>query len=165
MNSALATKRAMDTAAYCVRFFGWWKTQRIASANPVEDAKKFKVVPPEPGILRPEEAAALLRACDPSILPGVVIGMFCGLRQAEIARLDWRAIDLASGILTVGVGIAKTSSRRTVKIPGNACAWLASYRQVIWPGMASHRGGAQPLEPCENRIGIRAVLLYKSRSE
>ena len=57
--------------------------------------------------------------------------MFCGLRQAEITRLDWRAVDLASGILTVGAEIAKTSSRRTVEIPDNARAWLASMRQGI----------------------------------
>ena len=62
--------------------------------------------------------------------------MLCGLRQAEIARLDWRAIDLASGILTVGAEIAKTSSRRTVEIPANAHAWLVPYAKAsgpVWP--------------------------------
>ena len=117
-------------------FFAWCKAQGIGSINPVEDAKKFRVVPSAPGILTPEDAATLLSACHPSILPGVAIGMFCGLRQAEIARLDWRAIDLASGILTVEAEIAKTSSRRTVEIPGNACAWLVPYAKAsgpVWP--------------------------------
>jgi integrase len=78
----------------------------------------------------------LLNACDPSILPGVVLGLFCGLRQSEIARIDWRAIDLASGILTVGADIAKTSSRRIVHIPDNARTWLALYAKEsgqVWP--------------------------------
>ena len=68
--------------------------------------------------------------------------MFCGLRQAEIARLDWRAIDLASGILTVGAEIAKTSSRRTVEIPDNARAWLALYAKEsgpVWPASEEAR--------------------------
>ena len=123
-------------------FFAWCKAQGIASANPVEAAKTFKVVPSAPGILTPEDAAILLRACHPSILPGVVIGMFCGLRQAEIARLDWRAVDLASGILTVGAEIAKTSSRRTVEIPDNARAWLAPYAREsgpVWPASEEAR--------------------------
>jgi integrase len=117
-------------------FFGWCRAQGLASVNPVEAAKTFKVVPLAPGILTPEEAATLLTACDPSILPGLVIGMFCGLRQAEISRLDWRAIDLSSGIVTVGAGIAKTSSRRTVEIPENALAWLTPYAMdsgPVWP--------------------------------
>ena len=123
-------------------FFGWCKAHEVASVNPVEAAKTFKVIPFAPGILTPEDAATLLVACDPSILPGVVIGLFCGLRQAEIARLDWRAIDLSSGILTVGADIAKTASRRTVEIPRNACAWLAIYAEesgVVWPASEEAR--------------------------
>ena len=68
--------------------------------------------------------------------------MFCGLRQAEITRLDWRAIDLASGILTVGADIAKTSSRRTVEIPDNARAWLTLYAKEsgpVWPASEQAR--------------------------
>ena len=68
--------------------------------------------------------------------------MFCGLRQTEITRLDWRAVDLASGILTVGAEIAKTSSRRTVEIPDNARAWLASCAREsgpVWPASEETR--------------------------
>jgi len=117
-------------------FFKWCKKQKHCSENPVTDAMTFKVVPTAPGILSPADAADLLASCDPAILPGVVIGMFCGLRQAEIARLDWRNVDLAAGIITVGANIAKTSSRRTVEIPENAKQWLSSVKQdtgKIWP--------------------------------
>ena len=117
-------------------FFAWANARGLSAANPVEHAATFKNPPGKIGILTPEDAATLLSACHPSILPGVAIGMFCGLRQAEIARLDWRAIDLASGILTVGAEIAKTSSRRTVEIPYNARAWLALYAKEsgpVWP--------------------------------
>jgi integrase len=117
-------------------FFAWANARGLSAANPVEHAATFKVKPGKIGILSPDDASALLGACHPNILPGVAIGLFCGLRQSEIARLDWRAIDLASGILTVGADIAKTSSRRTVEIPYNARAWLALYAKEsgpVWP--------------------------------
>ena len=68
--------------------------------------------------------------------------MFCGLRQSEATRIDWRAIDLASGILTVGADIAKTASRRTVEIPLNARAWLALCAKesgLVWPASEEAR--------------------------
>ena len=36
------------------------------------------------------EAARLLAACPDEILAAVAIGLFAGLRAAEIARLDWQ---------------------------------------------------------------------------
>jgi integrase len=117
-------------------FFEWASARGLSPSNPAERATRFKTKPATIGILTPENAATLLSACHPSIVPGVVIGMFCGLRQAEIARLDWRTVDLASGILTVGAEIAKTSSRRTVEMPDNARAWLTLYAKEsgpVWP--------------------------------
>jgi site-specific recombinase XerD len=117
-------------------FFEWASARGLSPGNPATKATIFKNPPGKIGILTPEDAAILLRACHPSILPGVVIGMFCGLRQAEITRLDWRAVDLAAGIVTVGAEIAKTSSRRTVEIASNALAWMAPYAREsgpVWP--------------------------------
>jgi integrase len=123
-------------------FFAWASARGLSPANPVEHAATFKAKPGKIGILSPDEADTLLRACHPSILPGVVIGMFCGLRQSEIARMDWRAIDLTSGILTVGADIAKTAGRRIVEIPDNARAWLALCAKEsgpVWPSSEEAR--------------------------
>ena len=123
-------------------FFEWASVRGLSSGNPAKNATRFKTKPPNIGILTPEAAATLLNVCHPSILPGVVVGMFCGLRQSEIVRLDWRAVDLASDILTVGADIAKTSARRTVEIPENARAWLAPYAEAsgpVWPASEEAR--------------------------
>ena len=123
-------------------FFAWASVRGLSPGNPAKNAATFKAKPGKIGILTPEDASPSLEACHPSILPGVVIGMFCGLRQSEIARMDWRAVDLASGILTVGAEIAKTSSRRTVEIPENARAWLAPYAKEsgpVWPASEEAR--------------------------
>ena len=109
---------------------GWIK------ANPAKRTMPVKVVSEEVKILTPQDAATLLSVCHRDILPGVVIAMFCGLRQAEVERIDWRAVDLAQGHITIGASVAKTNSRRVCVIPDNGQAWLAPYAREsgnVWP--------------------------------
>ncbi len=117
-------------------FFSWCESRELCAENPVSDSMTFKVVPPTPRILSPLDAERLLAACDRTILPGVLLGLFCGLRQAEITRLDWRHVDIASGIVTVGADVAKTAARRTVEIPECAKQWLTPFARKsgsVWP--------------------------------
>jgi len=46
----------------------------------------------EVAIFTPEELQAILGACRREMLPFVLIGAFCGLRHAEIARIQWGQI-------------------------------------------------------------------------
>ena len=119
--------------------FNFCRGRGWASGNPAEATSQIKVTGAEVEILAPKDAAALLANCSPDILPGVTLALFCGLRAAEIERLDWRAIDLAQGIVTIGAAVAKTNSRRVCAIPENARAWLARHAQEsgnVW--MADH---------------------------
>lgn len=100
---------------------GWCQSNPALATNPIELPQK------EVGILSPEEAAALLAGCHPDILPGVVLGMFCGIRTAELSRLPWRAVDLNQGHVKLGAGITKKNSRRVCPIPDCAKAWLAPF--------------------------------------
>lgn len=54
----------------------------------------------------------------------MAIGAFCGLRTSELGRLDWRAVDLASGFIRIEAKIATTATRRLIPIPDNLRAWL-----------------------------------------
>ena len=83
---------------------------------------KFK--PPVIGILKPDEFARTLEAASSKTLPAFVLGGFCGMRQAEICRLDWSAIDFDRKLITVNASIAKTSRRRLVPLHEAAAAWL-----------------------------------------
>ncbi|MFA7344900.1 MAG: hypothetical protein WC003_11390 [Terrimicrobiaceae bacterium] len=117
-------------------FFSFCESRGWITGNPAKRTSKVTVTGREAAILTPQEAATLLSVCHPEIFPGVVLAMFCGLRQAEIERLDWKAISLAQGDITIGAGVAKTNSRRVVTIPANAKAWLASYAKKegkVWP--------------------------------
>ena len=75
-------------------FFAFCAARGYCAGNPVAGASKPKVPPKTIGILTVEQSQALLEACPGVILPAVAIGLFAGLRREEIARLDWRSIDL-----------------------------------------------------------------------
>jgi Site-specific recombinase XerD len=104
-----------------------------APTNPVEGASKAKVVRETPGILSVEEAGALLVNAAPEILPYFAIGLFAGLRRAEIERLDWSEVDFESGLIEVTAAKAKTAQRRFVTLQPNLRAWLLPLRKLKGP--------------------------------
>lgn len=63
------------------------------------------------------------------MVPYLAIAAFCGLRSAEIARLDWSEVHLtgAERFIEVKASKAKTASRRTVPISENCAAWLFDF--------------------------------------
>ena len=71
-----------------------------------------------------DEMRRLIAAADKRILPMIVIGGFAGLRHAEIARLEWRDIDLEEGFIEVKAENAKTDTRRIVPLKPNLKAFL-----------------------------------------
>lgn len=83
-----------------------------------------KTKPPLIGILTPNDFAAVLKAATRKTLPSFVLGGFCGIRQAEICRLDWSAVDFDRKLITVNANIAKTSRRRLVPLHDAAATWL-----------------------------------------
>jgi integrase len=115
--------------------------------NPVGKTAKAKLVDKAPEIFTPQEAQALLQATlpdpavdkeappgedkpwlgNPDIIPALAIGLFAGLRQAEIERLDWNEVDLSRAFIEVTAEKAKTKKRRLVKIEPNLAAWLAPH--------------------------------------
>ena len=64
------------------------------------------------------------------LVPYVAIGAFAGLRRAELERLDWREVDLQSGLIEVTARNAKSARRRFVKIQHNLANWLQPYAQL-----------------------------------
>jgi integrase len=96
-----------------------------ATATTAKNTERSKVIDRPPGILTPEQAAALLaESKDNDLLAFHAIGLFAGLRVAEIKALDWKDVDLAGGFIHVGAKISKTRSRRLVPILDNLRAWL-----------------------------------------
>lgn len=135
--STLNFRRVISNfTGFCVRRGylpkGWDEADRI---------ERPKVRPAETAIYRPAEFASLLAAAPPGFLPALALAGFAGLRSAEIERLAWEDIDLASGFITVGAAKSKTASRRIVPICDALGKWLslcAERHGPVWTG--EHEG-------------------------
>jgi len=89
-----------------------------------------------PEVLTVDECERLLRAATrvaPEMLPSLAVQMFCGIRTAEAAALDWSAIDFNAGRLTVSPKIAKKRRVRHVEMSANLIDWLLPYRRQSGP--------------------------------
>jgi integrase len=102
--------------------YGWVLT------NPLADVPTVKVTTNVPGILTPKEAARLLESASTETLPIFALGLFAGLRSAEIARLEWKHIRWEERLIEVPALSSKTASRRLVTMAPNLIAWLEPYR-------------------------------------
>jgi integrase len=114
-----------------------------AAANPVAGSIRPKVPPKAPGILSVAQARSLLEACPREIVAAVAIGLFAGLRQSEIERLEWKDVDLERGFIHVSAQNSKTAQRRLVTVSENLRSWLAN-------GSTSNHSG--PVCPANYRL-------------
>jgi len=104
------------------------------------------------GILTVEEPARLLEFAVPLLVPYIAIGAFAGLRRAELERLDWKEIDLESGLIEVTATKAKSARRRFVKIQPNLAKWLQLHTQLS--GNVTPPGYGVLLESAREAAGI-----------
>jgi integrase len=112
-----------------VTFFSGAISLGYAVENPAAKTARAKESDAPPGILTIGQAASLLGNASKEMLPHVAIGLFAGLRQAEIERLDWRDVHFEDGLIEVTAAKSKTARRRFVKIQPNLREWLAPVRK------------------------------------
>jgi len=108
--------------------FNFSITQGWTAKNPAATIEKAQRVDADVTTLSPGEVQKLLKHCPESILPGVAIKAFCGLRTSELLSLDWAQVTEAE-IIVKGQN-AKTRQRRVVSISENLQAWLKPYRKA-----------------------------------
>jgi integrase len=116
--------------------FQFARKQRYVDRDLAEEISEIDVGRPAPsktGIFTPDQMERLLRNCPDDLIPPLAIAAFCGLRIAEVSRLDWKDVDLKTGFITVGADKAKTATRRIVPISSNLRAWLERLAQTSGP--------------------------------
>ncbi len=109
--------------------FNYAVQRGYATSNSAEKTAKAKELRPDIGILSGTQAARLLERATPDILPYIAIGLFGGLRRAELERLDWSEIDFESGLIEVTAQNSKTAQRRLVTMQPNLREWLLPVRK------------------------------------
>ncbi len=83
----------------------------------------------------------------------VAIGLFAGLRPAEIGRLTWDEIDLEAKLIEVTAKKSKTRKRRHVTISDNLLAWLLKVKNRC--GAVAPKGDIDDwLTPLAKTVGI-----------
>lgn len=109
--------------------FSFAHKRTYCAANAVEATDKPKVVIAEPQVLDLYQAMDLLWAtwCYRkrfNLVPYVTLGLFAGIRSAELAKLKWGDIDLRRKLVTVRAATAKSGKRRQVELSPNLVRWL-----------------------------------------
>lgn len=134
-SSGWAPKTKNARRGFASTFFAWSMKRGYCSRNPCDEIEDLREVKEEIGTLTAAQCRLLLKcAVKPEhrrMLPYVAIGLFCGLRRAELERLRWEHVNLDEATVIVLSKSAKTRQRRVVDMAPNCVAWL---RSVGFPG-------------------------------
>ena len=134
-------------------FFSWAKSRGYLPKNESTEAEalsKVKAGETTTGIFTPSQMRLLLDSAPAKMIPFLALGAFAGLRAAEMARIDWSAIDLERRLITIRADQAKTASRRLVPISDNLAAWLAPHAK---------RSRVLPTADIQKKAGALAKVL------
>jgi integrase len=142
-------------------FFEWLLPEK----NPVTRVTAPRVREPERDHYNSNEAAILLnwlKQHHAELLPATVLGLFCGLRTAEIMRLDLSVIDLSKpdeeGEFILRATQTKTGKARAVPLPPAAKAWLLAQSLRSGPAMRTEmRQYHKRLADAMKSAGVRPV--------
>ena len=108
--------------------FSWCVRNSLLWRNPCDNVERAKAPPPPKGILSVDQAAALLHGAAgraPELVPYLALGLFAGIRPAELARLDAGCI--GHEYVRLDASATKTEDARTVTIRPNLRAWLEAF--------------------------------------
>lgn len=136
-------------------FLTWCKGQGWTPENAARGWKAPRVKAEEPGLLTVPQVRALLDAAAPEIVPALAISLFCGLRAAEVERLDWADVDFDHGAIMLAAKNAKTNRRRVVPMPTNLIAWLTPHRRIAGPVRPSPQIWRNRLADARTAAGIK----------
>lgn len=116
---------------YLAVFFNFAvKRGYINTKSPMAGIERPRVRYAVPEFIPVADVERLMRGAeksDKSLTARLAIGVFSGLRPAELERLQPSDIDIAAKVIHVRPEVAKTGRPRHVTMSDNLTAWLAAY--------------------------------------
>ena len=92
--------------------------QKLIGENPADDIVLPQVIEGQRRPITDEERALILKQVPNHYAGAMVLTMLCcGLRPAEIRRMEWSWVDFDNAILTVGKSKTKAGTGRKIPIP------------------------------------------------
>src|ERR1035441_10105544 len=103
-------------------------------SNLVERIDRPSAEDSEPKIFTIEQAEKLLNNANRfGLLPYISLGLFVGLRSAELMRLDGKDVKFDDRAVVVGQQVAKRRSRRVLEMCDALYAWLSPLKPLDGP--------------------------------
>lgn len=136
-------------------FCAWCVTEKLMGHNPALGVMHPKVAGPDPDPLTRAQIDTLLAILDAPPQShkvtwrrnrrAIMLGLYCGLRIAEIAELRWRDVDLARGELIVRRVAGKGGKSRVVPICDECLDELKLARSMRPADAVVDQGDGKPL--------------------
>ncbi len=93
----------------------------LIPSNPMAAVDKPKVHRKEVVPLEADQCIALFEACKAHRLGDLIIlAVLTGLRKGELLALDWSAVNLSEGVLTVRRSLEEAQGKQRIKVPKTA---------------------------------------------
>ncbi len=107
------------------QLYGYAIKHKWADSNLTKQIARPSVDESSPEIFTVEQAKALLTYADEyGWLPYIAIGLFAGVRSAEMLRLNSKYINIEEKTITIGADVAKKRSQRIIDMQPALLAWL-----------------------------------------
>lgn len=143
--------------------------------NPVSNVEWYKNLPKRNRVLTDEEEVKLLTGLDGDLdlRRKVEILLYTGMRRSEMFRLEWRDIDIESGLVWLRSETTKTSKPRKIPILSNLIEIFEALRSeagdvqpntLVFDGTATRAGtfSLRLSEACRS-LGIKGISAHVLR--
>lgn len=117
LNLPVAPQTKVNFRRVISNLLNWSAMQGWCPEDIIKKVPNLKVRPAKTEIFSIEEIKILLEAARkeiPDLVSYLALGFFCGLRTAELDRLQWSQVNHKE--VVIDAGVAKTASRRVVPL-------------------------------------------------
>jgi len=117
------------------QLYGYSLRRKWVDSNLTEAIDRPAVDDTQPEIFSVEQAELLLTHADEfDLLPYIALGLFAGLRSAEMGRLDGSSIKFDERIISIGADVAKKRAQRNADMQDALLAWLEPCKDKLKKG-------------------------------